>query len=213
MKKLAVVCLCVLAIVFSTTIAAFALVIAPVPREIDLGDELVFWIVLPEDEVRGYPQAGLYRDGVLVYSVDVNHGWWWEAVYFSNDAMTFLRVPSMPGTIRFYERGVFVHGHDTISLLQGGEDALVMPEPGSTFTYATWDFGRQRYYNRENNLLRITTVENTIISFDLSTGLILSIEEPEEPPVQRNYHIAFIGIGAGICVVALIIMLKRRPIK
>ena len=219
MKKLAIILLCVLAIVLSTATAAVALSIAPRPFEIDLGDGLVFWMALPEDDPWGvgHPkQAGLYRDGELVYSVDVDDGWWWTALRFSDDAMSLLRVGQIRSAVRFYQRGVFVHEYSVFDLLRGGESAMLAPEPGTFQFSPIWHFREQLYYNRENNLLRVTTVEDTVISFDLTTGLILSIDEPEvenaeEPPVQRNNGLVFIAIGAGVCVVGLIIIIKRRP--
>ena len=222
MKKLAIILLCVLAIVLSTATTAAALTIIPSPREIDLGDGLVFWLELPDNDPwffgRDFPendpwgvghpkQAGLYKDGELVYSVDVDAGWWWTSLYFSDDAMSLLRVGQGRGTVRFYQRGVFVHEYSVFDLLRGGESAMLMPEPGTFQFSPIWHFWEQLYYNRENNLLRVTTVENTVISFDLSTGLILSMEEP---PAQRNNGLVFIAIGAGVCVVGLIIKRKRR---
>ena len=209
MKKL-IVLLCPLAIILGAATTAAASPPPPLPRETHLGDGLVFWLTPQYFEARGYPRSGLYRNEELIYSVDVDYGWWATTLYFSDDAMTLLRVGPWYYTVRFYRHGVFVHEYSAFDLLRGGERAMLRPEPDIFGSSPTWLFWELRYYNRRNNLLRVTTVEDTVISFDLTTGLILSIEEPEEPPVQRNNNIVFFAIGAGVCTVALIVILTRR---
>jgi len=183
----------------------FALTFAIGPRKIDLGDGLVFWLVLPGTE--SFPEAGLYRDEELIYSVDVNTGWWgWSSLYFSDDAMTFLRVPRIGGGfIRFYDRGVYVHGHGTVGLLRRGAASFMQG-----WSYYQWDFPEQRYYNRTNNILKVTTVENVIITFDLSTGEIIS---KEMSWWQRNVpSIIYIGIAA-VFAIGLFYWIKDKRSK
>jgi hypothetical protein len=201
--------LCTLIIFFGTT-NVFALEIVPTPVEIDLGDGLVFWKVLPEDEATDFPRSGLYQDGELLYPVDVDINWWWGLLYFSDDGMTFFRVPSSGGSIFFYKKGVVMHEYDVLSLLKGGEGALLQPPAGSIETTPSWDFAEKRHYDRENNILRFTTVENVIITFDLSSGALLSDEEP----AQNNYIIVLICCaGAVVFFVVLLQAIKRKRSK
>jgi hypothetical protein len=212
--------LCVLVMVFSTA-NAFALEIVPNPVSTDLGDGLVFWQTLPEAdvyweysayEVSDFPKSGLYQNGELLYTVDVDYDWWWSQLYFADDAMTFLYVPVSGGStaskhaIRFYEQGVVAHEYEVISLLQGGAAALLQPRAGTIETTPRWDLPEQRYYNRENNILSVTTTENITITFDLATGVILSTEET---PSLRGSSVVFIGLGAIICVIIVMVLLTR----
>jgi len=71
-----------------------------------------------------------------------------------------------------------------LGLLEGGEAAL--RPPYEMYTYFRWDYHEQRYYNRADNILRVTTAESNTISFDLRTGLILSPENlPDPDPGQE----------------------------
>jgi len=160
------------------TVNVTALEVVPNPYEIDLGDGLIFYVTLPEDEIKGYPKSGLYKDEELLYSVEVDYGWWWSRPYFSNDAMTFLFEEGPRGSILFYEEGVITKKYKILDFLHNGEASLIPPRndvPGD-HTYK-WDFGDLREYDRENNTLRILTAEDYLITFDLSTGLILSFEK------------------------------------
>jgi len=213
MRKTCIIILCIFtAIVFNHT-NVFALDIPRNSGEIDLGDGLVFRNTLPEDESSGYLASGLYKYGELVYAVDVFFDLGWELLYFSDDAMSFLSVPVIGGAssaIGFYNHGVFSHDYGVLSLLEGGEDALIPPY--ETNTFYQWDFGEQRYYNREINILRVTTAENIVISFDLSTGKIISSEKGQ---TQNNHNIAII-VGAGVFIfatVALIVITKNKRTK
>ena len=224
MKKICTAVLCILAIIFGMS-NAFAKEIATVPIEIDLGDGLIFWMVLPEDEELGYPTSGLYKNGELIYTVDVDHDWWWSSLHFSRDAMSFIRSPFTPRAVRFYQQGVLIHEYDVLSLLRYGVLSLLPPYGMDIFD--RWRL--EHYDDRENDMLRITTTDNIIITFDLTTGLILSEEEvPEEetipPPGQETpeqeedvgageRHVGHNNIlaaifGTSICIVILLFVVK-----
>jgi len=211
---------------------ALALEIVINPKEIDLGDGLVFWVTLPEDESPEYPRSGLYLDGEEIYTVDVDDSWWWSALYFSDDAMNFFYLPASGGSknsghaIRFYEKGAMTQTYEVLSLLNGRESALIQPEPGTIGSFPMWDFPRQRYHDRDNNILRVTTAENAEITFDLSTGLILSnvansettfdlspdpILPNDEEPTRSSYIPAIlVGSGVALCAVVLVISVIVR---
>jgi len=193
LRKRCIVLLCAFVMAFSAT-NIFALTIALTPREIDLGDGLVFWLIHPDfghPESEIYTESGLYRDGELVYSVDVSAGWWQVRLFFSDDAMTFFLVSWARGggsVIRFYDKGVYVRGHG----IQGGlfrrGDALF-------------------YRDRANNILQVTTAENVIITFDISTGEILS---KEMSWWRRNFfNIVYTAVGTA-CVLGLFYYIKYK---
>ena len=186
LKKICTITFCLLIILFGRT-SVFALEFATTPEQTDLGDGLVFWMTLPDDERLGHPASGLYRNGEILYTVDVDGNWWWAQLYFSDDAMSFLFVPLIGGersTVRFYDKGILVHEHNVLSLLEGGADSLIPPY--EILTFYRWDLYRD--HDRANNILRITTAENTIVSFDLSTGEIISTEPAENEPTQNDYN-------------------------
>jgi hypothetical protein len=176
--------LCALVLVFGAT-TVFVAHPRILPRQLDLGNGLVFWGSLTGQ----YPRAGLYRDGELVYAVDTTPNYWLQSmIYFSDDAMTFFLVEFGGGkssTVSFYDRGVSVRQYMAVDLLQGRYDAFRRSsnQIGHSWLHwirsrqvGNWDRGSQIEHNREDNLLRITTVERNVVSFDLSTGLILSID-------------------------------------
>ena len=202
MKKL-VISFITAMILFLSMPSAMALTIATTPSEIDLNNGFVFWMTLPEEAYSDYPQSGLYFNGELVYTVDVDHGWWWGRLYFSEDAMTFLFLPMAAGnqTIRFYLQGVLVHEYKISEIIKGGESALIQPEGLNTFS--RWDYGEHRYYNRENNILRVLTSEYKVITFDLSTGLIIGSYE------IGSIVVIILCVSAIIILIIIIIRQKR----
>ena len=216
MKKIIIFAMIILIIILCPP-NALALSFGPLSSQIDLGDGLVFFMTTLEDEILGYPKSGLYRNGELIYALHTDDAglWFLSQVYFSDDAMTLLYVPGAWaegawGAIRFYEQGIAAHEHRIFDLLRGGEDALRLSDCVDwPVTYWTV----QRYYNREDNILRFTTVEYTQITFDLSTGLIISIEEREEPAETRtrnsNEIIVFIIFGI-ICIIAIAFIIKIK---
>jgi len=207
------------AFVFSLPIYVYA---APPPRprswQKDLGDGLIFYATLPDDEELGYPKTGLYRDGELLYAVD---GYPLGEIYFSNDGMSFLYLsaginppehwgitrltgkssqpnnPSFIVLVCFYRQGEFVHSFYLNELIQRSERVIdnlnrinSRQTTGSTISQLWMDDSQERQYDRIGNTLKITTIEGTIITFDLYTGLIVSTEKAS----QQN--MIMIGLGA-----------------
>lgn len=169
----------------------------PRPWQRDLGDGLVFHYRPEYDHYsehrfmegtptefreQGYPETGLYRDGKLVYRVEEP---FWGTLYFSNDAMTFLEVewwvpasgdPGIPvqyrepiwPAARFFVQGELAHSHEVLDLVRNS-GRLVF-----TVGHVIWDYQNERIYDRENNTLQVTTRDRQIITFDLTTGEIVS---------------------------------------
>ena len=206
MRLIALLCAC---IIFLGSINVFAITFTMTPREIDLENGLVFWKVLSDFD--GYPEPGLYLDGELVYGVDIDPSWWGSTLFFSDDAMSFLLVDDW-GNIRFYNKGVFVHSYSVTDLLEGGEDAIIVnldiPSGGRT-----WHWQPFLSYDRQNNILQFTTVESMRITFDLTTGLIVSREElimSIETP--RNNLVTFAVVGI-VCISVIVLLRRFRNAK
>jgi hypothetical protein len=238
-KRSLVALLCFLTIAFGVTTVFGLSIEVPRAERLDLGDGLVFWLVRPEGEYwcleieyfYDVPEvSGLYRNGELVYTIEVVGRWWlmWN-IYFSDDAMTFIRVlDGLNGTIRFYEQGVFVHEHRAGELLQGGRGAILEHECEFSGRWHQWHFRDRLHHNRDENILSITTVEYTRITFDLSTGLILNTRELlpirestteelmaeeseiEEPIAQRNFGIIIAVFAVAICIIILLLITKIK---
>jgi len=211
----------------------------PRPWSIDLGDGLVFHY-RPEYEhypvhmffdgtptefkEQGYPQTGLYRDGELVYTVEVQL---WARPRFSNDGMTFIEVdwwvaasgdPGVPSllrrplspAIRFFEQGRVVRRYYVRDLVRD-MDSIVF-----TVNNAIWDYQQERYHDRENNTFSVKTREGRDITFDLSTGLIISADPPfGELRTNSIFVIVFVAISVILVfgAVILLISVKRRRNK
>jgi len=62
----------------------------------------------------------------------------------------------------------------------------LLSQPEGLNTYYRWDFNEKRYYNRDNNILRVVTSENLEITFDLSTGIILSTENLNNMDIDND---------------------------
>jgi len=207
----------------------------PTPWYRDLGNGLVFHYRPDEShyhanrfsrgtpaefEAQGYPRTGLYRNGELIYTVEVAL-WrfiYWSSLYFSNDGMSFIEIPwvrtSVPmfgyaepirPAVRFFEQGHIVHYYEVFDLVTD-RDSLRF-----SVSHVQWDYQRERYHDQENNTLQVTTRDGSTIVFDLSTGLIVSTETtPEEIPNLGRTNISMFSFGALGVIFAVIslIMLK-----
>jgi len=178
---------------------AYAISIVLEPEKIDLGDGLVFQMTPPHYEEQGYPKSGLYRDGELIYTHNISDTFF-QSLFFSDDAMSVLVVPiSYRGNIRFYQQGVLMHERRVANLSRHGFPHIEYCEFGLG---GIWQIHRRTYHDRANNRLRITTVENYEITFDLTTGYILSqykISVQTAPPTNNNFMfivLCLIGIFA-----------------
>jgi len=191
----------------SSTTSVYALVITPEdvykPYHIELGDGLVFHVTPPGGEEYGfigYPETGLYRDGELIYTVGDRH--FFDSLFFSNDAMSFLEISPWNGNeriaVRFYNQGVFVHQYLAQDFLSDEVDLR------PCFVLPNWHVRDQTHHDRTNNILQITTVEGRKFTFDLTTGLVM--------PNEYDFNISMIGLGIAIVVFALLlfIIIKRK---
>jgi len=115
-------------------------------------------------------------------------------MYFSNDGMSFLEVswmvsasgdPGIPSqyreplepAVRFFEQGNLIHYFSVYDFMRNPNSIVY------SVSHAIWDFQNERYYDRDNNALRVTTRDGRIVTFDLSTGMIIS--NRRDPILQR----------------------------
>jgi len=201
-----------------------ALDIAPFPIEIELWDGMIFYMTPLGHEELGYPESGLHRNGELIYAFEE---WFLEdTLYFADDGMSFLTLPSGMGYIRFYEQGVLRHWRGVQPLLRDAERIRREHEPTDfDFIGPPWRIWDETYHDHVNNRLYITTVEGSRITFDLSTGLILSRYDPPEyvpseqspseyaPPEQLTQNItavaAVVIFSLPVIVIAYAVLRKK----
>jgi hypothetical protein len=210
LKKIVCLFLCAIA-VFFCSVSAAALTVGYSPYTVDLGDGLVFWVIdtkqnHPDPEAFGISASGLYENGELLYTVDTSRAWGTN-FYFSDDAMTFIHViGGERATINFYDKGVHKHQYEVLSLLKGGNPSLLRGHDTLGYPWVRWTLpGTSTNYDRKNNIVSFVTIENTTVTFDLSTGLILS---KEESPVVRynnrkNNTVIFTTLENGIITIDL----------
>jgi len=203
--------LCLLCIVsFATNVYAVPPSAPPSPRQINLGDELVFHMTPAEYAAQGYPESGLYLDGALIYTTEL---WTANRLFFSEDAMSFLVIANdggllaNQGIVWFYEQGVLVYSYTARDLFGNLERAQrTRDRLGWPLDYVSpifsWDEGD---YDRANNVLRLTTVnEGGNIVFCLSTGQILS------KSVSGQYLTTIAVMGISLLAIAGIIFIFRK---
>ena len=224
MKKRLPSLLCILLLVFYATTAYADTPSLPLPWYIDLEDGLVFHYrpndahyspyIFPwgsstsaEFEARGYLQTGLYRNEELIYTVDVPIR---EALYFSNDGMSFVEINGFVHTggrrgiytqpaVHFFEYGNLIHYYEVPDLVRN------LNSIAYTVSHAQWDYQNERHHDRENNLLLVRTRDGRNITFDLSTGLILS--------GQRSFSNLIFWASVEVVVLAVAMLIGKRLLK
>jgi len=204
----------------------------PTSRRIDLGDGMVFYVTIPLCNYREYPPSGLYIDGELIYTIESTP---LGVLYFSNDGMSFLHFigshnrgyrgqSTYEGLVFFYRYGELVHFFPLNALVHNPEtiyaeerriwDERMRGEGGPTGAPPrVADMWATRHYyghNSENNTLTVTTFENRLLTFDLSTGLIISDEKIYIPEAETNGTSRLI-IVAAVGVLIILLTRKSRP--
>lgn len=257
MKKRILILLGILLLLFGTATAyADEPPPPPTPWYRDLGDGYVFhyrpeydhyhleeffcWGTPTEFKEQGYPQTGLYRDGELVYTVEVPI---WGGLVFSNDRMTFIEIywaawatgdPGIPAryrepigpAMRFFDQGELMHVFEVPDLVRN-QSRLAF-----TVSHVKWDYHRERYRDQENDTFQVTTRDGRVITFDLTNGLILSSQRL--PLVQRTqlhsrydpwfwdnilgnpvvgWTILIVAFSAFVFIVFIVVRFLRRRIK
>jgi len=115
------------------------------------------------------------NDGVSFLEID-----WWAPASGDPGILMWLRMPIGPA-VRFFEQGAFVHSYDVLELV-ADQNSLVF-----SVNHVQWDYQNERYHDQENNTLRVETRDGRSITFDLSTGLIVSNQRvPIAQRIQRH---------------------------
>ena len=185
MKKIIALILIVMVLLVMLPVYADSPPRPPEAWQRDLGDGFVFHYTPNEFEGQGYLPTGLYQDGELIYTVDVSL-WGAGQLFFSNDRMSFMQADwwvMLRGdynrwrenphgwAVRFFYRGEVVRYYEVFDLNTNPGSFIV------SVSHIQWDYQRKRYHDIENNTLQVTTRNGRNITFDLSTGEIISNEQ------------------------------------
>jgi len=167
----------------------------PTPTSVILDDGNRIFFLTPENpnldwlEWTEQPPTGLYYNTdppVNIYYFDYVEG----ECYFSNDGMHFIRISRVPiissfeqiplesgdypdflqGVIFFYKNGTLIKSYSIDDLLTDNRNVMI------SATSIWWE-GRgnsTRLHDELLNTLTITTIEDRVITFDITTGEILN---------------------------------------
>jgi len=164
----------------------------PNPFIRDIGNGMTFHFTPYGYEEKGYLPTGVYIDSELVYAINEPfflYGGGQHWTFFSSDGMTFLEVPlllhphgvflGLGGDLNPYGSAavrVFYHGnvvnYYTIPCLVNDRSSLRV-----SASHVWWDDSDLRYHDVENNTLQLTTLEGRTITFDITAGEIINIQE------------------------------------
>ena len=186
-KRISVVSVLLAAMFVFIGIVAYAdTFLPPEPFEIWSEDETtVFrWDPGPADNWRGTAQAGVYRNGELVYSVE-NLPIMGESAgsfMFSTDFrfMVFRPSVSQIAALGFFDNGVLLRSYRIDELVR---DMSVVTY---SVTTASWEAWPGRYFNTADNTLTITTRDNITYVFDITTGDIIYDTAGDTPFVPHR---------------------------
>jgi len=144
----------------------------PEPRELDLGDGLVFRVTPHEFLADGYLPSGLYRDGELVYESNWE---WFEWPCFAADGMAFAdRANEWHGPLT----GISGYGHGEGNWRVYAADLLIdgmplAPSPYAPFWGPPWM--RTSSCDSEGGSLQIETIQGRRYVIDLMSGQVIRV--------------------------------------
>ena len=188
MKELTALFLLFCVVISSFSFSAYADTFAPMgPHTILLEDgSKIFFLTPPRHVNEEHLRTGLYYntdpptsiyyvyDGLL----DGAHDQFFRsAFYFSSDSIHFARVsspafsrfPDLSGqAIGFYSNGSLIKSYSVEDLLTDTRN------PAFTVTSVRWEEPRTREFNEQENALTVTTRCGRVITFDITTGNIIS---------------------------------------
>jgi len=207
-KRLCLALLLCFVVVFTDVARTYAISIAPHVIRIELRDGMEF-IMIPhnwpyEEE---WSQSGLYRDGELVYAFDK----WlaWERLYFANDSMTFMTNTG------FYSHGALGHRFNPndfwLDFARVHREWFSEPR---LYGPPLWVSTR---HNRLDETITRTTIEGSMFTLCLTTGLIVDYywatlpESVEyEPPEQIFAIVAVVAILLAVAGLVVRKSLQRK---
>lgn len=174
-KKIFILAVLLVAIMTFGGITVFAdTFVPPEPFEIWSEDEtMVFrWNpIMDELGSQRMAQAGMYKDGELVWSVDnlPTMGESARSFYFSDDFRFMVFIPGVDQIVAlgFFENGALFRSYRIDELVR---DMSVVTY---TVTMAWWENWAYRYFDTTNNTLTIVTRDEITYIFDITTGEII----------------------------------------
>ena len=214
----------------------------PFTIEVEEGAKIV-WIT-PEGENfdernKDYPKSGLYYNENplrnIYYFDDHFHQYNYylheQSFVYSDDGVYFVHIPwarqnaaySTDGeAIMIYKNGAFFKSYTV------GELVKDMSKAKFSESHVIWEKYEERVFDSKENILTVTTLDDIVISFDITTGEIVNNEEvpmlqsatkeTDSPDSKSNvYNYIIVGfvamcivIIAGMCILALVILTKKR---
>lgn len=189
MKKItAIVVLLSLILVLFCPIMAFAdEETPPYPYYIEVGENLVFYMVPygpeeyadPEEFEKYYPKSGMYtssnpeeRELVYLFSGDEYFTDGDNEIFFSNDGKYMIgsrwwTYSDYSNAISFYDEGVLLRTYTIDELIKSAHKLKY------TASHVMWDDQSKRSFDEENNTYTVYTLDDQKIVFDVTTGEII----------------------------------------
>jgi len=148
-----------------------------------------------------YGRQIYYYEWELVFSDD--------GMYFANMPWTWSGDPGKPDgtTIEFYDKGRLMKKYAVADLVEDGTKLVY------TVSHVMWEKREERKFDGANNILSITTNDDIIYKFDLTTGNIIDriktdIIEIELPNGSPKYIAVIIG-AITICIFIMVFIAIR----
>ena len=171
------------------------------------------WFTPPDlCEKRMQIRSGLYYNTdprVSIYYI--NRFFHENSVFFSGDGMNFAHIvwgtsgffgTEARDSVFFYERGVLVNSHPAVN--------FVRDESNVSWTSAGMFWIRRSGVSQEEDTLRIVTVDNNEVVFDIVTGDIIS---QSLPPLPSRGLFPYIIVKVIVLFAVLAFVLYKRRIK
>lgn len=164
--------------------------VPPEPFEIWSEDGRYVFRWNPNDDSRSHwtAQAGVYRDDVLIYSVEnlPTTGESERSFYFSDDLrfMVFRPTVSQVAALGFFENGVLLRSYRIDELVRNMEVVTY------SVSMASWENSSARVFDSDNNTLTIVTLDDITYVFDITTGEIIydnAGNKPFIPPASESF--------------------------
>ena len=136
-----------------------------------------------------------FYEGNLIFSND--------GIYFANMPWTSSEKSSYPdgkliGTaLAFYEKGRMLRQYNVSQLIEKDESLTF------SASHVYWEKYEEREFDSENNILAVTTNDDIVYKFDLTTGNIVDKKNIGLPDYKPGSAIIIIGIIT-ICMLILL---------
>jgi len=199
-------------------------------------DNKVFRMSPPWHNSTSQLRSGLYYDSTPPVNIYyVNDYFYEKEIIFSDDGIYFVHLPwsgsasggimrdargniileSLDGiAVEFYMNGVLLKRY------QVGEIIKNAAKLAFSATHVSWEKIEYREFNAKANILAITTKDNLVYNFDVTTGNVLSKSElkailgatEDEPATTIWSRILYIAAPVVVLAVVTGIFLKRKGI-